>query len=105
MRKHSYKNYENRKDYACNIKINDYNVSYVINAVAKDKNISKADLIKELMYDNYASYFHEIPENIQSIIDNMKQNLQYIEDVYSHNAIEYYISRLEKLKGENNANN
>lgn len=106
MRKCKYKNYNNRKTNDCTIRITDYNVAYVINEVAKDRNMSKADLIKELMYDSYASYFHKIPESIDSIIANINDKLRtgWINEA-DENYMEYIIDRLEKLKGENNANN
>lgn len=100
MRERTYRNYKNKKNNDCNIKINDYNVSYVINKVAKEKNISKSKLIENLIYEKYPGYFHEIPESLDSIIDNMKKNLEggIIED---RGAIMYYINRLERFKKEN----
>ena len=101
MRKRTYRNYENRENNDCNIKINNYNVSYVINKVAKEQNISKSKLIENLIYEKYANYFHNIPESLDSIIYNMKTNLE--NGLFDDNApIEYYISRLENLKKECN---
>lgn len=104
MRERTYRNYENRKNNDCNIKINDYNVSYVINKIAEERNISKSKLIEEIIYEKYSNYFHKIPESLDSIIDNMKKNLEsgIIED---EEAIKYYINRLENLKKENNYGN
>lgn len=101
MRKRTYRNYENRESNDCNIKINNYNVSYVINKIAKEQNISKSKLIENLIYEKYSAYFHNIPESLDSIIYNMKTNLEngFFEDTA---PIEYYISRLENLKKENN---
>ena len=98
MRKRTYRNYENRLNNDCNIKINNYNVAYVINKVASEQNISKSKLIENLIYEKYAGYFHNIPESLDSIIDNMKRNLEggFFEEY--EDTMEYYISRLENLK-------
>lgn len=98
MRKRTYRNYENRLNNDCNIKINNYNVAYVINKVASEQNISKSKLIENLIYEKYVGYFHNIPESLDSIIDNMKRNLEggFFEEY--EGTIEYYISRLENLK-------
>lgn len=98
MRKRTYRNYENRLNNDCNIKINNYNVAYVINKVASEQNISKSKLIENLIYEKYAGYFHNIPESLDSIIDNMKRNLEggFFEEY--EGTMEYYISRLENLK-------
>ena len=98
MRKRTYRNYENRLNNDCNIKINDYNVSYVINKVAMEQNISKSKLIENLIYEKYPSYFHNIPESLDSIIDNMKKNLEIGNFDEYEGTFEYYISRLENLK-------
>lgn len=100
MRRRTYRNYENRLNNDCNIKINNYNVSYVINKIASEQNISKSKLIENLIYEKYPSYFHDIPESLDSIIDNMKRNLEGGFFVDCEGAIEYYISRLEDLKKE-----
>ena len=96
MRKRTYRNFE-RKGKDCNIKINDSNVSYVINKIAREKNISKSKLIEDLIYEKYSGEFHNIPESLESIINTMKKNLEtgMIQD---SNAFEYYLSRLERLK-------
>jgi hypothetical protein len=101
MRARTYRNYENRLNNDCNIKINNYNVAYVINKVASEQNISKSKLIENLIYEKYAGYFHNIPESLDSIIDNMKRNLEggFFEEY--EGTMEYYISRLENLKKEN----
>lgn len=102
MRKRTYRNYENRVNNDCNIKINDYNVSYVINKIAQELNISKSKLIENLIYEKYPNYFHNIPESLDSIIYNMKKNLEGGFFSEYEGTMEYYISRLENLKEQEN---
>lgn len=103
-RKHSYKSYENRKHDDLNIKCKDLEVNIVINGICKKRNISKSDLLIEMVKERYPEEYKIAKANkntIDSVILCMQMNLKDL-DEYEKNMMLYFIERLKKIdnKGE-----